>query len=620
MTSTAPLRGAAAPLLLLGAMAAAAALVADVWLAAGLAATVGTGHWTPARSTAPGGGLDPGSVVVLLRDGPGAVLAPGASEPVFHLVLAATVVVEIAAVVAAAIGIGRLHEPGVPRRSLLRRHELGDLTGARALARARTLRPAAADLDDDGAGLRLLSVDGRPVSMSWEDVALVVMGPRSNKTSAIAVPTVLAAPGLAVATSNKADLWALTTGMRGVAGPVWTFDPQRIAHAPQHWWWNPLRSIADADPAERVEAAARLAGHFVGTIAGERKDPFFHAAAEQILTATLLAAAVSGGSMRQVVDWLQPGQRGAIAALDHAGAATEAADLEATLTGADVTTKGIYQTARTATKALTSERIMRWITPPDTWRTPPADGAGPVELDLWDLLAAARRGPATLHLLSKEGAGTAAPVVTALVDRVLEIAELLAQAEGGRLEPPVVAVLDEAANICPIRALPQLYSHYGSRGIQVLTMLQSYQQGAGVWGEQGMQALWSAATVKLVGAGVDDHAFLQRLSGLIGDHHVERVSTSVDRTRVSRQYARAREPILPASALRAITRDHAVLLTTGRKAALGRLHPWYREHHHTDIAAYADTALSELRRSAVAALGPDNPVNRPADSTPGVPR
>ena len=600
------LREALAPLLLIGGLAAAALLIGDVWFAAGLAALAGTTRWAAPDAS-------PDLVIALVRDGPDAVLADGASRAVFFVVLAGAVVTELGAVLTIAVLIERRQDPGDPRRSLLRRRELGDLTGRAALTRARSLRPAATGLDIAGAGLRLLSIDGRPAYMSWEDVALVIMGPRSNKTSAIAVPTVLSAPGLVVATSNKADLWALTSGMRGNAGPVWTFDPQRIAHAEQTWWWNPLRSIADADPAERVEAAARLAGHFVGTIAGERKDPFFHAAAEQVLTATLLAAALSGGSMRQVVDWLQPGQRGAISALDAGGASTEAADLEATLTGADVTTKGIYQTARTATKALTSERIMRWITPPDTWRIPPEDD-GPRELDLWDLLATARTGPATVHLLSKEGAGTAAPVVTALVDRILEIAELVAQAGGGRLEPPVVAVLDEAANICPIRALPQLYSHYGSRGIQVLTMLQSYQQGAGVWGEQGMQALWSAATIKLVGAGVDDHSFLQKLSGLIGDHHVERVSTSVDRGRTSRQYARAREPVLPASALRAITRDQAVLLSSGRRAGLGRLHPWYREHDHTDISTYADTALAELRQAATAALGPGNPINRPLDS------
>ncbi|MGD9989351.1 type IV secretory system conjugative DNA transfer family protein [Pseudonocardia sp.] len=597
------LREATAPLLLLGAIAAAALLIGNLWIAAGAAALAGTGTWTAPPA-------EPALLVDLLRGGSTAILDPGASTPLFTGIAVMIVITEVGMATAVGLWLSGRRKPDNPRRSLLRARELGDLNGPAAIRRAQQLRPRAGQLGACDQGLRLLSIDRREVWMSWEDVALIIMGPRSNKTSAIAVPTVLAAPGLAVATSNKADLWALTTGMRASAGPVWTFDPQRIAHVEQTWWWDPLRSIADADPAERVEAAARLAGHFVGTIGGDRRDPFFHAAAEQVLTATLLAAALSGGTMRDVVAWLQPGRRDAITALDEAGAFTEAADLEATLMGADVTTKGIYQTARTATKALTSERLMRWITPPDTWREPPAQEP-PAELNVWDLLACARRGRATMHLLSKEGAGTAAPVVTALVDRILEIAELLAQASGGRLEPPVVAVLDEAANICPIRALPQLYSHYGSRGIQVLTMLQSYQQGVGVWGEQGMQALWSAATIKLVGAGVDDHAFLQKLSGLIGDHYVERHSTSVERTRTSRQYSQAREPIMPTAALRAIPRDRAVLLSTGRRVGLGRLHPWYRERDHTDIGDYAETALAELRRAAAAALGPENPINRP---------
>ncbi|WP_433273980.1 type IV secretory system conjugative DNA transfer family protein [Pseudonocardia xinjiangensis] len=601
------LREATAPLLLLGGIGSVALLVGDTWAAAGVAAFAATGVWV-----APAADLE--LLVLLVRDGAAAVLAPNASTATFYSAFVLILMIEVCP----AFVIGRLvagHKPGDPQRAMLRSAELGELTGTAAVRRARALRPTAREFGPSDHGLRLMSIDKQPVAMSWEDVALVIMGPRSNKTSALAVPTVLAAPGLAVATSNKADLWALTSGLRAQAGPVWTFDPQHIAHVPQTWWWDPLRSIADADPAERVEAASRLAGHFIGTIGGDRRDPFFHAAGEQVLTATLLAAAISGGTLRDVVAWLQPGRRDAIAALDKAGAGMEAADLEATLSGADVTTKGIFQTARTATKALTSERLLRWITPPHTWRDPP-EHQWPAELDLWDLLAAARDGRATVHLLSKEGAGTAAPVVTALVDRILEIAELLAQASGGRLEPPVVAVLDEAANICPIRALPQLYSHYGSRGIQVLTMLQSYQQGVGVWGEQGMQALWSAATIKVIGAGVDDHSFLQRLSGLIGDHYVLRISTSVDRGRTSRQYSQAREPIMPSSTLRALPRDRAVLLSTGRRPGLGHLHPWYREREHTDISDYAETALAELKRAAAEALGPSNPVNRPT----GAPR
>ncbi|MFC4945832.1 TraM recognition domain-containing protein [Pseudonocardia sp. GCM10023141] len=587
---------------MLAAIAAIATATVDVWIAAGVAELAGSGTWTTRQ---------PSSTLLLdlVRGRFDTDLGPQASRVAFFAVLIAVVVAELIAVIVVFVLLGRHERVGDRRRSLLRRRDLGDLAGEGSLRKARQLRPKTVMTPGSTEqGTRLLRIDGHDVWMSWEDVALIIMGPRSNKTSAIAVPSVLSAPGLVVATSNKADLWALTRGLRGNAGPVWTFDPQQIAYAEQTWWWDPLRSIRDAPEANRVEAAARLAGHFMSTIGGTRRDPFFHAAGEQVLTATLLAAALSRRSIRDVIAWLQPGRRDAIKALDEVGADIEAGDLDAALSGADVTTKGIFQTARTATKSLTSERILRWITPPHTWRHPPLHK--PAELDPWELLAAASAGPATLHLLSKEGAGTAGPIVAALVDRVLEVAELLAQAGGGRLDPPVVAVLDEAANICPITQLPQLYSHYGSRGIQAITILQSYQQGVGVWGEQGMEALWSAATIKLIGAGVDDHTFLQRLSGLIGDHDVEKVSMSMDRGRgTTRQFSTAREPVLPSSTLRALSKDNAVLLATGCRPGLGRLLPWYRERENTDIHTYADTALDELRCAAAAALGPGNPVN-----------
>src|SRR5674536_386111 len=43
----------------------------------------------------------------------------------------------------------------------------------------------------------------------------------------------------------------------------------------------------------------------------------------------------------------------------------------------------------------------------------------------------------------------------------------------------------------------RLYSHLGSRGIVVLTILQSYAQGVGVWGETGMKALWSLSLIHI---------------------------------------------------------------------------------------------------------------------------
>ena len=126
---------------------------------------------------------------------------------------------------------------------------------------------------------------------SWEDVVLAYMAPRSGKSTALAIPAVLSAPGAAVATSNKADVWAATAAIRAAetSQRVWTFDPQHIAWAPRTWWWDPLADLSN------VEEAERLAGHFVLTVDDERSKDIWGPAAQELLAALLLAAKTGGG-------------------------------------------------------------------------------------------------------------------------------------------------------------------------------------------------------------------------------------------------------------------------------------------------------------------------------------
>lgn len=171
---------------------------------------------------------------------------------------------------------------------------------------------------------------------------------------------------------------------------------------------------------------------------------------------------------------------------------------------------------------------------------------------------------------------SAAPLVAALTDRIMRDGTSAAGRQpGGRLDPPLLAVLDEAANICRIGDLPALYSHLGSRGIVPLTILQSYAQGVGVWGENGMKALWSAATVKLVGSGIDDPAFAEDLSRLIGDTDVDMVSVSTSDGKRSRSRSVQQRRILPAADIRALPKGRVLLLSTGAKAGLLHAAPWY---------------------------------------------
>ena len=132
--------------------------------------------------------------------------------------------------------------------------------------------------------------------------------------------------------------------------------------------------------------------------------------------------------------------------------------------------------------------------------------------------------------------------------------------------------------MCRIADLPLLYSHFGSRGVIPVTILQSYAQGSQAWGQAGMKTLWTAANIKLVGAGADDASFVADISRLVGDHDVPTV--------VPRPAAAAATPAPTPPAGRphpvrrrrsaACAKGDALLLAAGCKPALLRLQPWYR--------------------------------------------
>ena len=184
----------------------------------------------------------------------------------------------------------------------------------------------------------------------------------------------------------------------------------------------------------------------------------------------------------------------------------------------------------------------------------------------------------TLYCLSQEGRGSASPIVTALTVAVIEAALEHAKTQpSGRLALPLFVALDEAANVCRWRELPDLYSHFGSRGIVVDTLLQSWSQGVSVWGDAGMNKLWSAANVKAYGGGVSEDKFLQSLSNLIGVEYVDQVQTSSSRQGTSRSVSvgAAQRPIAPVSELMAMPPNRAWVLASGAPPVYVRTVPYF---------------------------------------------
>ncbi|WP_442814639.1 type IV secretory system conjugative DNA transfer family protein [Streptomyces sp. NBC_01808] len=554
-----------------------AVVFGGTWLGGSLGAVLTGAGWDPPPFTM-------STFTALLSDGP-ATLWPDASPAA---VTAGIVLVFGLAGAAGVLAVHRVIRFTNRSKGLAGKRELAALCPTGIAKRARELRPSLKGRDDlhpDETGNLLGELDpsGPVLRSSYEDVELDLMAPRAGKSTGIAVPRVLRAQGAVLLTSNKSDVYAVTRAEREKAGRVWTFDPQSIAHAPREMWWDIL---ADC---HTMEGARRLAGHFVASVNDDQsKKDFWISAAQNTLTALFLAAARGRASLHDLLAWLaDPADRTPVDLLRDAGLTAMAEQLQGTVRGAVETRDGIYETARQCVACLLDPEIAAWVTP-----DPGLPQFDPHEHAL---------GHDTLYLLSKDGGGSAAGVIAGLADATMRAGVIAAERMGGRLDPPMTAVLDEAANVCRISDLPDLYSHLGSRGINVVTLLQSYRQGSRVWGDAGMDAMWSAATIKLLGAGLDDADFVEKVSKLVGNADVRTASVSKSKDGTSRSYSYRLDPVLPADRIRALPKGTALLLATGVRPALIRLRPWYKEPNAGTISAAAKAETAAITERATRA-------------------
>lgn len=498
------------------------------------------------------------------------------------------------------------------------------LTRRGAAATAARLGVLAAASDAIGLPIARAVAGDVELYQGWEDVSIDIWGPRTGKTTSRAIPAILAAPGPVIATSNKRDLVDATRDLRlarahatdpgstgspgspggaddehgrGGGGGVWVFDPQGIVDEPASWWWDPLTYVTDEVKASILADVFALASRDPGA----RTDAYFDSAATDLLAGLLLAAATDRRPITDVYLWLtDPTDDEPAVILRRGGYPLSAAAVAGVVNAPEKQRGGVYGTAQQIASFLINRQAVRWVTP-----TGPGDRRPQFDPHAFVAGGAdgSQGGHGTLYSLSKEGRGSAGPLVTALTVAVSEAAEEHAKrSPGGRLPVPMVAVLDEAANVCRWRELPNLYSHYGSRGICVMTILQSWSQGVEVWGRDGMRKLWSAANVKVYGGGVAEAEFLGELSQLIGDYDLETRSTSHGRGGRSTQYATRRDRVLEVADLAALPRGRAVLFASGAPATLVRTLPWMDGPHaaavRASIAAHDPQASTTLAEAA----------------------
>lgn len=425
--------------------------------------------------------------------------------------------------------------------------------------------------DAPGVPIGVAVADGTMLYGSYEDLHLDIWGPRQGKSSSRVIPAILTAIGPVLATSNKRDVVDATRDVREAKGSrTFVFDPQGVAAEDPTWYWNPLAWVdANSDGCEM--RAARLAGHFADSDSGSdsRNDAFFDPEAEDLLAGLFLAAAIARKPITQIWEWVtDPQNIEPINFLRDAGHDFSASGLAAQYNADPRTRSGIFGTAKKMVRCLKLRNVHKWVTPHDAAKHEPARA----QFDELEFIE--KNG--TLYSLSLEGRGSAAPLVSALTEAVIDVAMRKASRSAyGRLPIPLLAVLDEAANVVRWKDLPKQYSHFGSRGIVVMTVLQSWAQGARCWGDDGMNALWSAANIKVLGSGVDDANFLRERSEAIGEHSA--ISASVSESKGGKSYSRSlgSSKTFTVQALATLPRGRAIVFSSGAPPVLVRTVPWW---------------------------------------------
>lgn len=422
-----------------------------------------------------------------------------------------------------------------------------------------------------------LGTVGRQVVRAERRASTLVIGPsQSGKTAAVAIPAILEAAGPVLAVSVKRDLLDHTITRRRRLGSVAVYDPTGAARLTDTAvsGWDPVRSCRSWQDARRV--AHRL-GHSSALSDGRDAD-FWRQMAVKLLGPLLFAAAtVEGGSIRQVIRWVDLQEEQAVTRLLTRAQNVHALDaFQASCEREPRTRSSIYATA---------EAILEpWADPAVLASTEKRS------LELEELL----EGSNTLYLVAPAAdQERLAPLFAALVDEVLDRAFARAAA-GHPCDPQLLLVLDEVANTAPIRRLPQVAATGAAQGVQIVTVFQDLAQAHHRYG-RAAETVLANHRAKLFLSGISDVQTLDYLRRALGDaeKREERITVSDGRAASRTTDVRTR-PLARPELVRAIAPGQALLIYGHLPPARLALRAWHADRRLRKVAPAPTSRPGEL--------------------------
>ncbi|MFW6091319.1 MAG: type IV secretory system conjugative DNA transfer family protein, partial [Actinomycetota bacterium] len=495
----------------------------------------------------------------------------------------------------AAVGVWRLVRPTGPSRET-DPHKMTGLPSGRAavktagrravLARAEVLRPSLAGqkrIRPGQVGYLAGRVHRRRVWLSVEDSVLVLGPPRSGKGMNVVVPMIVEAPGAVVTASRFTDNITLTLKERERRGPVAVFAPSLRQRLPSTMRWSPIRGCEDPDVAQ-LRATALAAG----TSRQVENASFWQDKTVQALYPLLHAAAISGATTADFDRWCSGPTVAAEAVTvlrDHPDAVPGWADKLDEIIAADPRTRdNMWAGVAQATKALSNPYVL--------------DACSPRPGEEFDTARFITES-GTVYIIG-DANGVDGPLVAALVEDLFAVAMRTANiSPGNRLDPPMLLMLDEVANIAHLPSLPTMVSAGGGRGVTTVNVWQSRAQARDRWGIDAEHAIWGASTVKLILGGLSDARDLHDLSMLVGtrDERIDTANWNGDGTR-STSMSWREVPIMRPEQIATMPKGVALMVHPGQPPALVDLIPYTRRSYAKTLLADRDEVTFLLRGEA----------------------
>jgi type IV secretion system protein VirD4 len=419
-------------------------------------------------------------------------------------------------------------------------------------------------------GRLILGRQGRRLVAAEDRASVIVVGPStiSLKTTGFTIPAALEWDGPVVCTSVKSDLLLATIDRRRQLGKAMVFDPTGVTGI-ESVKATPLSGCGSWRGAMRVAhwlASSARAGGSGGLEDGD----FWHNAAEKLLSPLLFAAAASGGQMADVIRWLNDGPEAEPEVrqrLTEAGSDDALSAWNANWNREERQRSSIYTTAELIVAAFADPRVL--------------DASSASEYTPAELLDGRSN---TLYLVApaheQERLRT---LFAAMISELVAVVYESSAQTGKPLDPPLLIVLDEAANTAPTPDLDVIASTGAGQGIQLVSVFQDLAQIESRYGKRAPTII-NNHRAKVFATGIGDPDTLDYIRQVTGDGEFrQRSETAGDKGRASATEGSTYRELAPANVVREAKPGSALLVYGHLPAARLSLRPWFDDPHLREL-------------------------------------